>query len=189
MQAVAAIRDKIYDHFQANAACQKYFFDAANEDEYAAYYNSMYLLQNSTESLWQHRKSGFSPNCLLAYLEFWGVMQAVIIQQDSIAEIYKIVKRRSLDRSCLKSWLELRILRNVTAGHPAKKDQPKKAPLTRSFMGRAFGGYDTITYEQWQQGVGRTHPHVPLGALLDAYAIEAEGQLASVFAKMKTRWP
>ncbi len=191
MDAVAQRRKDIYNYFDANAACQKYFFDPAHEDDYVAYYNSMYLLQDSTESLWQHRERGFASDPLFAYLEFWGVMQAAIIQQDAIAEIYNVMvgQRFSARRQNLQAWLEVRELRNICAGHPAKRDRPRNTPITRSFMGRAFGGYDEITYERWEQGVGTTHPRVRLGALLDAYAVEAEGQLSAVLATMKSSWP
>ena len=56
-------------------------------------------------------------------------------------------------------------------------------------MGRGFGDYNSLTYEQWQQGVGSSHPRIPLGRLLDAYASEAEAKLAAVLAGMKNRWP
>lgn len=191
MEAVAVRRSEIYDYFHSNGACQKYFFDAAHEEEYVAYYNSMYLLSDATDSLWQHRERGFSSDPLLAYLEFWGVMQAAIIQQDSIAEIHKVMIGAALNPRAknLQNWLEVREFRNVCAGHPAKKDKPKNTPLTRTFMGRGFGDYDTITYEQWQHGAGMTHPRVRLGALLDAYAVEAEAELAAILAAMKGRWP
>lgn len=158
MEAVAHCRSQIYDYFHGNDACQKYFFHDAHEEEYAAYYTSMYLLQDSTETLLQHRQRGFSSSPLDVYLEFWGVMQAIIIQQDSIAEIYTVLVQQDLspkDKD-LKSWLQVRELRNICAGHTARRDRPKSAPLTRTFMGRAFGGYDEIEYEQWQRGIGIT---------------------------------
>lgn len=80
MNVVAARRSEIYDHFQSNAACQQFFFASANEEVYVAYYNSMYLLQDSTESLQLHLARGFSGDALLAYLELWGVLQAAVIQ-------------------------------------------------------------------------------------------------------------
>jgi hypothetical protein len=191
MEAIAVRRSEIYDYFHSNAACQKYFFDSAHEEEYVAYYNSMYLLSDATDSLWQHRQHGFSRDPLVAYLEFWGVMQAVIIQQDSIKEIHKVMIGAALDARAknLQHWLDVRELRNVCAGHPAKKDLPKNTALTRTFMGRGFGTYDEITYEQWQQGVGMTHPRVRLDALLDGYAVEAEAELTGILTAMKGRWP
>ncbi len=191
MQIVATVRQQIYDHFHGSAHCAAYFFDDAHADEYAAYYNSMYLLQDSTESLLWHRMTGFSTAPLAAYLEFWGVMQAAIIQQDAIAELNRVILGHPLNARAknLSSWLQLRELRNVCAGHPARKSTPSSQPLTRSFMGRSFGNYSSITYEQWQQGVGITHPRIPLGLLLDAYEQEAGAELASILAGMKVRWP
>lgn len=189
MDNVARRREEIYDYFHANQACQKYFFDSAHEDEYVAYYNSMYLLHDSTESLSWHRTQGFANDPLQAYLEFWGLMQAVIIQQDSIAEIFEVITGNELDSKTFLSWSEIRNLRNVCAGHPAKRDRPIRLPLTRSFMGRGFVGYESFKYERWERGVGTTYPDVKLAALLDAYAVEAEAKLMEILNAMRTRWP
>jgi len=191
MDAVLDCRTKIYDYFHSNASCQKYFFDPRHEAEYVAYYNSMYLLQDSTEGLWQHRKCGFSRDSLIAYIEFWGVMQAASIQQDSIAEIYEVIVGQQLNprASNLQSWNKVRDLRNLCAGHPAKRDRPRGMPLTRTFMGRDFGGYNAIRYEQWEDGSGTTYPTISLGDLLDSYVVEATDQLTAVLSAMKIRWP
>lgn len=191
MDGIARRREDIYNYFHANAACQQYFSDHAHESEYAAYYTSMYLLQDSTESLWAHRKRGFSDDPQVAYLEFWGIMQAVIIQQDALAEIYSVIVKQpfSARQKGLVAWLEIRELRNVCAGHPAKKDKPNKTPIIRSFMGRNFGGYQGLTYERWEQNVGTTHPTVSLGTLLDAYAKEVEEQLSALLSALMARWP
>ncbi|MCX5885401.1 MAG: hypothetical protein NT096_05780 [Proteobacteria bacterium] len=189
MKEISKIHGAIYGYFHGNASCQKYFHDQAHEEEFVAYYNSMYLLQDSTESLWSHRETGFSSRPLQAYIEFWGVMQAVIIQQEAIKEIYAIMVGQPLDPNSMKAWPEIRSVRNVCAGHPVKKDRPKAAPFTRSFMGRSFGGYAEIMYEQWQPEVGTTYPRVKLGALLDEYEVEAAARLGEVFLAMKKRWP
>jgi hypothetical protein len=164
MNALTDRRDEIYNHFHANQACRRYFFDPGRESEYAAYYNSMYLLQDATESLVQHRGKGFASDDLTRYIEFWGVMQAVIIQQDSIAEIYGVLVGQPLLAKALQlaAWSEIRELRNVCAGHPANKSRPKSQPLSRAFIGRMGVNYDTLTYELWQQGATRSHPQVNL---------------------------
>jgi hypothetical protein len=115
----------------------------------------------------------------------------VIIQQDSIAELWEVMVEQPFNARNLglRAWPEVRELRNVCAGHPAEKDRPSREPLVRSFMGRAFGDYDSIVYERWQQGSGTTHPKVNLGALLDNYASEAEAQLCLVLKSMRSRWP
>lgn len=189
MHNVLQARQEIYDYFESTASCRKYFSDAANNDDFVAYFNSKFLLQDSTESLWQHRRDGFSREPLAAYLEFWGLMQATFIQQDATKELYQLIVGLPLDPHAfgLKAWLDIRELRRVCAGHPAKADRSK--PIVRTFMGRQFGGYDRMMYERWEQGVGTTHPHVSLGALIDAYSNELAQQLASILTEMKVRWP
>jgi len=52
-------RQEIYDYFHNNGDCQQFFFDAAQKERYAAYYTSMYLVQDTSESLLAHRARGF----------------------------------------------------------------------------------------------------------------------------------
>jgi hypothetical protein len=190
VENVSRVRGEIFEYFQGHDSCQKYFFAAGRQHEYVSYYNSMYLLQDSTESLSSHRQKGFSKDPLLAYLEFWGVMQAAIIQQDSIRELFLVITGDELDarKQRLTAWPKVRELRNICAGHPAKSGERINRPLARSFMGRGFGDYAKMAYEKWEDGAGTSHPRVNLGALLDEYADEAEEQLSIVLAAMKRRW-
>lgn len=187
MQRVESTRIAIYNHFHASKSCQAYFHAPANEEEHVAYYNSMYLLQNSTESLIAHRQSNFSSKPLAAYLEFWGLMQAAIIQQDALKELHFAICGTALNTQNLVAWFELRDLRNFCAGHPAKKSIG--SPLTRTFMGRNFGDYTHLSYERWEKGSGTSHPSVALGDLMDRYAAEAADLIALVLAEMKRKWP
>lgn len=189
MNQVATRRDEIYNYFHGSTSCQHFFFAASQEERYSAYYTSMYLLQDTTESLIVHRYKDFSSDPFEAYIEFWGVMQALFIQQDSISELHEAVIGSALNRRNLVSWNELRNLRNTCAGHPVKKDRPKKSPLSRTFMGRSFGNYSAVTYEQWQSDRIISHPVVDLGSLIDSYATEAEQQLSLILQSMKNRWP
>jgi hypothetical protein len=182
-------RDEIYNYFHHNRSCQSFFFADAQKERYAAYYTSMYLIQDTTEGLLAHRAAGFSSFPPQAYIEFWGVMQAVIIQQDSISELYNAVTGTLLDTTRLNSWQSVRSLRNTCAGHPAKKDRRKGAPLTRTFTGRFFGGYSQLMYEQWEAQGSISHPRVRLGALIDEYVTEAESKMKQILDSMKVQWP
>ncbi|MEH0020600.1 MAG: hypothetical protein V6Z89_13155 [Desulfobacter sp.] len=196
---ISEIRGQIYDFFHSNEACQNFFYKPQNEEKYVAYYTSMYLLADTTESLSAHRATGFSKNPLRAYLEFWGIMQAIIIQQDSICELYESVKGKKLDTKELTSWMKLRFLRNTCAGHPVKRNRPKSKPQTRTFMGRNFGGYKKITYEKWEKPESVndyseplkniSHPEVKLDELISSYEKEAVQKLQHILEAMKTRWP
>jgi hypothetical protein len=199
MDKLLEIRREIYDYFHSNDACQKFFFNRSNEERYVAYYTSMYLISDATESLWVHRKKGFSQDAHEAYLEFWGVMQAIIIQQDSICELYWAVKNVKLNWNDLVSWKRIREIRNICAGHPAKKDRPSNKRLKRTFMGRSFGNYSLFHYEQWEKPMSSqksnnildniTHPEINLGKLIDEYSEEATNKLIEILQSMKNRWP
>ncbi len=147
----------------------------------------MYLLRDTTDSLDDHRSRGFSSNPLVAYLEFWGVMQAINIQQDAICELHKVVSGASLHTGNFNAWKQLRELRHLCAGHPAHKSHG--GPLTRTFMGRKFGDYRSFKYEIWEKGLGIKHPNVALGNLLDSYILEAETALQGVLSDMRVKWP
>ena len=183
MKKIQNIREKIYDFFHGNNECENFFI--SKKEKYAAYYTSMYLLQDTSESLYVHRNKGFSNNSHEAYIELWGVMQAIFIQQDTISELYETVTLKKLNTQCLASWQEIRHLRNKCAGHPAKKDRPKSSPFTRTFMGRNFGDYTSLKYEQWEQGNGSSWPSINLGELIDKYEIEAADKLNEILKYLK----
>lgn len=188
MERFLEVRETIYDHFQGSCAGPECFFKVESRDRYAAYYTSMYLLQDAGEALCQHRLQGFSKVPLQAYLEFWGVMQALIIQQDTICELYHAVTGRKLVVGKDSAWNRLRDLRNQSAGHPAKRDH--NASLTRTFMGRDFGDYPAVTMEVWNaEADSRSHPQLNLAVLMDAYEKEAVGYLQKILTFMREQWP
>jgi hypothetical protein len=166
----------IYDHFHSSEKLQKFLF--ARKDRYAAYYTSMFLIADTAESIFTHMEKGFSPS-LISYIEFWGVMQGLIIQQDAICELYHAVTTRAYDCSVHLHWTEIRAKRNVLAGHPALKNQ--RSPRTRSFMGRNFGHYGDIAYERWDVDKQETDfPHFDLRRLITGYDKEAASVLDDV---------
>lgn len=132
---------------------------------------------------------GFSSDPMDAYLEFWGVMQALVIQQDAIRELHKAVVGSSANTANLSAWNALRETRNLCAGHPAKRSfgVPKSQ---RAFMGRSFGTYSNIQYELWEEGSQTpTHPTFDLKQMIVDYEQEAVQVLDVVLTTLKTRWP
>ena len=188
LDQVQEIRREIYDYFHASEACQKHFFDDSREELYSGYYTSMYLIQDTSESIDCHREKDFSGGPRQSYIEFWGVMQAIFILQDSISELYFSVSGVKYSSKHLSNWHELRNLRNSTAGHPSKKDRPTSKPTTRTFMGRSFGKYQAIKFEQWASPGNVTHPVVDLGGLIDNFGKEAAGVMSEILSIMKSNW-
>jgi hypothetical protein len=187
MKQVQSIRNSISEYWHGHGFPVSPLF-GTNEDAFAAYYTSMYLIQDTSESVSIHMANDFSTDPFKAYIEFWGVMQALVIQQDAICEIHDAVLGRQPAVQKPSPWFELRDLRNRCAGHPANK--ASSGSTVRSFMGRNFGDYDKLTYEQYDAGSKTTtHPKVKLRKLIHDYDAQAGAILADVFAEMKRKCP
>lgn len=185
MERIGETRSRIYDFFHGSDECQEYFFDGAHSDEYARYYTSMYLLQDSTEGLQAHMEIGFNENPLLAYIEMWGVMQAIIIQQDSISTLHKIIIGSKIAPDGDTKWQEIRALRNQCAGHPGNQGQ-----RFRFFFGRGSIAYTNLQYERRDSNTSEIeHPEINYIELIHEYAEEANAYLCAVEEEMLKRWP
>ena len=191
MKRIGKIREEIYNHFHNSESCERYFFDKTHGDEYAQYYTAMYLLQDSTEGLCKHREKGFSNDPSLAYIEVVGVLQAIIIQQDSIETIIKTLGQIEIAIPEESKWKEIRNLRNLCAGHPVNKGEKiRQVDTERSFMGRDFGGYDELRIEVWNKEEGKTEfRNIKLGQLIDDYAEEAANHLTMTVNLLPSKWP
>lgn len=189
MNELLKIHTAIYNQFHGSSAGKSYFFLPKNADAYAAYYNSMYLIQDTCEAVLTHMQRGFSSDPLQAYLEFWGVMQAINIQQDAILVMHREIVANQKRLQPGIAWVQLRSLRNLCAGHPAKRTHGVPA-VQRAFMGRSFGNYDAVRYELWDANTGRrTHPVVDLRQMVTSYDTEARIVLLDVLSAMKSKWP
>jgi hypothetical protein len=182
-------RSKIYDQFHRSSAGPAHFFLPKNADKYAAYYTSMNLIQDTGEAIMTHMNADFSHDPMRAYIEFWGVMPAIYIQQDAIAQIHQAVVENSLFNPETSFWITLRDMRNLCAGHPANRTHNVPAPQ-RTFIGRSFGNYASIKYEVWDAGTGETTCRIfNLRQMIDDYDVEAAIVLETVLSSMKSKWP
>src|SRR6266404_3083855 len=164
MNRILAVRSAIYDQFHGSSALSVI---GQRGDDFAAYYTSMYLIQDTGEAVHQHMANDFSADPWHAYLEFWGVMQAIIIQQDAILELHRVVVGSVPTINPSSAWFRLRDTRNICAGHPARRSYGV-AGTQRAFMGRSFGNYDRVTYELWDANMPNpTHPSFNLRHMIE----------------------
>lgn len=186
MNLILNVRSAIYSQFHGSSALSVL---GQRDDDFAAYYTPMYLMQDTGEALQQHMTNDFSLDPWTAYLEFWGVMQAIIIQQDAIFELHRVVVGSLPLIKPSSAWSQLRDTRNVCAGHPANRAHGVPAPQ-RSFMGRSFGNYNHVTYEMWDAATKETtHPTFNLRKMIGEYDKEGSQILVGVLTAMKSKWP
>ena len=189
MEKVLEVREEIDNQFHNSSALESYFSKPENAEKFAAYYTSMYLIQDSGEAVFSHNVRGFSSDSMQAYIELWGVMQAVIVQQDAIRELYRSITGETLNTSSLKAWNGLRVMRNLCAGHPSRRSSG--GPLhQRTFLGRGFGGYGLISCEIWDANTReRSHLTFPLRKMIRDYDVQVAPILQYLLYNMRTKWP
>ena len=127
-----------------------------------------------------HREEGFIDDVYRRYIEYYGVLQAVYMQQDAIEALFNLLMiPEKIDFAALPNWQKLRDLRNNTVGHPVGR---------RKRLNRNGIAYGCVNY-QWCPNVKVSSwksTDVNLSALLDAYDSEAAGLLDSVFRRLET---
>jgi len=163
MEAVLTARMKIYDHIQNWSAC--HWFDRATHDEYITYCVAKDTIQDTGETLLVHRQRGFSSDQYERYFEYYGILQAVYMQQDAVSALHRLFVGAALDVSDKASWSQIRDLRNDTAGHPVGR---------KRFLNRNAIGYDRVNYSWWPEGSRFPKSEdIALAKLMDSYATEA----------------
>jgi hypothetical protein len=172
MNKILAAREKIYDHIQNFAGCG--WRTTCTPDEFEVYCIAKDTIQDTAETLLAHRERGFVPDVYRRYVEYYGILQAIYIQQDAIDALFKLfMASRVLDFSLLPKWQFLRELRNDTVGHPVGR---------RKRLNRNIIGYDRVNFmscpgnemHSWKS------TDVNLACVLEAYEGEAAGVLESV---------
>ncbi len=128
------------------------------------------------------------------YLKIYGLLQAVVLQQDSIRQLYQVFLGSNLKPDYDSAWGKIRKLRNLTAGHPIEKrpeGKDKKSGRTgiqRCFISRVTicgGGFQLII---WNKDEARDEfVDVDLKGLYQAYKLEAIKYLETILEAKNKR--
>ena len=173
--------NRIYDHIQDISSCG--WHDCCSHRDFERYCIAKDTVQDTAEALMSHREQGFTVNVYRRYVEYYGVLQAIYMQQDAITALFELfMVPDKIDYSVLPNWQTLRDLRNDTAGHPVGNLKR----LNRNQM-----DYDCVNYlwcpkdkpSSWKS------ENINLGAVLDSYDCEAGGVLKSIFARLVAECP
>ena len=185
------VREEFYNFWQSQATVwEKQLhcgFPSANQ--FKAFAVAKDWLQDTAEALLVHRRRGFDADPYQGYIELYGVLQAVFIQQDALAEMHFAIKGKTVpfERIGAVNSMKLRDLRNKLVGHPTRKDRGTQGKLFRSVIPRQTMSYAAIQYGL-DEDRKHSHPTIKLGELLDAYDKEAAATLRSLLDLLKSRF-
>lgn len=161
-------------------------FDTA--DQHLAFCTAKDWLQDTSEALLIHRRKGFSDDPYLAYIKFWGVLQAIYIQQDAISELnYAVCGQRLTQDKQPDAWKAIRNYRNILVGHPNSKSHGETKDRTvRSVTGREPKSYNAISIH-YHSGRDPRDDTIRLGELIDANERCAIETISSLFDQIAFR--
>lgn len=178
MNKILFAREKIYNHVEDSSQCG--WSNSASHGDFERYCIAKDTIQDTGESLLAHREKGFSSDIYLRYVEYYGLLQAIYMQQDAIQALHRLfMAPPDLDYKPLQNWNALRDLRNDTAGHPVGR-------LKR--LNRSQIAYDRVNYmrcptndiSSWESY------NVHLSKLLDGYDVEAANILEAIWPCLET---
>ena len=172
-------------HKKMNIWMQLPNFGFATQDRYQAFCVAKDQLQDTSEALLHHRRVGFGNPVTTCYLELWGILQAVAIQQDAIKEMrYALTGNREIKRLG-PAWKKMRDLRNLFAGHPTFNGRSSDAgEIRRSVIARQQMSYTRIRVTILCHS-SRSHETLAIGRLLDEYDTEAACLIKAFLDKLK----
>jgi len=176
MNKILAAREKLCAHIEDFSKCGWHERSDTNFERYCIAKDT---IQDTAEGLMAHREQGFVNDVYRRYIEYYGVLQAVYMQQDAIKTLFKLfMTPEQIDFAILPNWQGLRNLRNDTVGHPV-------GCLKR--LNRNGISYGNVNY-LWSPGTDMSawvSKDVNLAALLDAYDSEAAGVLDAIFCRLE----
>lgn len=177
MHKILEARERIYNHIEDWSSCG--WHACCSGAEFERYCVAKDTIQDTAEALLSHRQQGFTDDVYRRYVEYYGVLQAIYMQQDAIQSLFRLFRAPDkIECNSFSNWQALRDLRNNTVGHPVGR-------LKR--LSRHQIAYDCVNY-MWFPKENRpgASADVNLGGLLDAYDSEAGQVLDSIWNRLET---
>lgn len=160
-------------------------FSFKSLDHYYAFCAAKDWIQDTPESLNAHWEEGFSKDPYRAYIEVYGVFQAIYVLQDAIREMdYALfdVNPKSKSFSQPKGWMELRELRNQIVGHPTRQGKE----IVRTVIDRSPKSYSQFNVVQYVEGKHRVLTF-NLSKLIECFDAEAADIIKKFCVELRNR--
>ena len=146
----------------------------------------MDTLEDSCLALLDFESKNFGKNDGEKYLRLYGFFQAIILQQDSITNLYKIFLKKKLNTKN-SAWKKLRDLRNLTIGHPINYGEfwnDKK--VKRCFISRITINNTGFQLIIWNKEKGKDdYESIDLNLIYGQYKSEVTKHLQEMYKVQK----
>ena len=117
----------------------------------------------------------------LAYLEIFGVLQGLIVQQDAVRQLHKIITGEKIDLETVYPDIKaIRGTRNRTAGHPVSDSGPSNFLVRYTVSKR---GFELWTYDQVG---GRTTERIVLPTLIKINSAALVSEMSQLIDYIQT---
>jgi hypothetical protein len=177
MKRISSLEQQIRGYINKANLSKKY--SGNNLDEWNTLCVAMDTLGDSCLALEHYEASGIGQEAGEKYLKLYGLLQAVILQQDSIRQIYKILLGSNLRPNPNSAWRKIRKFRNLTAGHPIEMRDENR--IKRCFVSRATICHRGFQLIIWNKGDARNEfRDCDLNGLYQEYKLEAVRYLETI---------
>lgn len=153
MRNISTITQQIRDCVNRSNLYDRYFKD--HLDEWNILCVAMDTLEDSCLAIGYYEASGIGEEDGEKYLKLYGLLQAIILQQDSIRWLHKVLLGYDLKPSSDSAWTEIRYIRNLTIGHPIEKiEKKRRAGTKRCFISRVTirtSGFELLVWNSREE--------------------------------------
>jgi len=187
MRRISDLEHKIRGYVN-NANLLDRYFDGRPDDEWMALCVSMNTLGDTCQALEYYEDYGLGDEYGEKYLKLYGLLQAIVLQQNSISQIHQIFLGIKLSPKSNSAWTKIRDLRNLTVGHPLEKKH-KKSEIKRCFISRVTiqnNGFQLMIWNKKQEQ--KDFPKVKLETLYEEYKTDAVEYLHNICKAQITKW-
>lgn len=137
------------------------------------------VIADTELALRAHEEMSDEPAPGSSYILVYGFLQALMLQQDAVRNLYAALGHPSEGDSRLK---EIREVRNDAVGHPTKRyDDQSFSHISRPSVSKA--GFDLLTFEP-NDGPSKFR-HVSLKSLRDAQRVQLEKALSALLQALR----
>lgn len=148
---------------------------------------SMDVLGDTSAALSSYEGIGFGTGDGDSYLQLYGTLQAVFLQQDSIRQLSRIFSSEAPTAACQSAWFEIRDIRNKVAGHPIDKDlEGRKVSIFVSRVSITPKSFEIFIHDETLDTP--QHQRVDFEGLYEKYKAEAVQLLQRIRAAQETGW-